>query len=126
LQDFAENFRLSRKQEQAIFELVNPSAHSLAEIANKIKVSERTLYNWLKLPHFHERLREERNRLREQPFNNLKPTLNNVVERLGELLDSEIESIKLKACQTILDYNIKIAEVEELEESLTKLEGLNK
>lgn len=126
MQEFAENFRLSRKQEQAILELVNPSAHSLAEIANKIKVSERTLYNWLKLPHFQKRLREERTRLREQAFNNLKSTLNNAVEKLGELLDSESESIKLKACQTVLDYNIRIAELEGIEARLTRLEDLNK
>ncbi|HET8686414.1 MAG TPA: hypothetical protein VFM18_07085, partial [Methanosarcina sp.] len=55
-------------------------------------------------------------------FTNLKARLNTVVERLSELLDSATESIKLRASQTILDYNIKIVETEELKERLKALE----
>jgi predicted transcriptional regulator len=120
------NFRFSSKQELAILELLNPDNKTLEDIAVKVGVTERTIRTWLKLPHFEERLRQEREKLREQAFTNLKAALHKAVEKLGGLLDSNSESIKLRASQAILDYNIKIAETEELERRLAALERLNK
>ncbi|MGE5443281.1 MAG: hypothetical protein ACM3SR_01610 [Ignavibacteriales bacterium] len=118
----SENFRLSTKQELAILELLSPDNKTLGDVATKVGVNERTIRTWLKLPHFEERLKKEREKLRDQAFTNLKARLNTVVERLSELLDSATESIKLRASQTILDYNIKIVETEELKERLKALE----
>lgn len=118
----SENDRLSAKQERAILELANPSNRTVEDVAKKIGVGERTLYRWLTLPHFEKCLREEREKLRDEAFSNLKARLNTAVERLGGLLDSETESIKLRASQVILDYNIKIVETEEIEERLKALE----
>ncbi|MGE5444532.1 MAG: phBC6A51 family helix-turn-helix protein [Ignavibacteriales bacterium] len=118
----AGNGRLSAKQERAILELANPSNRTVEDVAKKIGVGERTLYRWLTLPHFEKCLSEEREKLRDQAFSNLKARLNTAVERLGGLLDSETESIKLRASQAILDYNIKIVKTEELEERLKALE----
>lgn len=123
-QKTSDNFRLSAKQERAVLELVNPSTGTLEEIAKRIGVSERTLYNWLSLPHFQARLQEERGRLRTEAFDKLKSTINKAVERLGELLDSDSDSIKLRSAQAILDYNIKVVEIQEAEERIAKLERL--
>ena len=123
-QDLSKNVRLSGEQQKAILPLLGN--HTIAEVANQIGITERTLYRWLTLPHFQEKLQQEREKLREQAFDNLKATLNKAVERLGELLDDESSSVRLRACQTILDYNIKLVEIQELEERLARLEALNK
>lgn len=65
---------------------------------------------------------EERSKLRDQAFDSLKANLTKAVERLGSLLDSESEAIKLKTCQTILDYNMRLIEMQEIESRLLKLE----
>lgn len=121
-QKTSDNCRLSAKQERAVLELVNPSTGTLEEVAKRIGVSERTLYNWLGLPHFQNRLQEERNRLRTEAFDKLKSTLNRAVERLSELLDSETETVRLRACQSVIDYNLKAKELGEFEERLRALE----
>jgi hypothetical protein len=126
LQDFAENCRLSRKQEQAIIELLDPSNKALVETAQKVGIAERTLRYWLKLPHFQEQLEHERQRLRDKAFSKLRNTLTMAVERLEELLDDANSNVKLKACQTVLDFNLKVIEIEELEKRLEKLEASNK
>ena len=68
----SENVRLSAKQEKAILELVDLANKTVEDVAKKIGINERTLYRWLALPSFKERLQEERDRLREQSFNKLK------------------------------------------------------
>lgn len=52
----------------------------------------------------------------EQAFDTLRANLNKAVEKLGSLLDSESETIELKAVQTILDYHIKFAEISSRQE----------
>lgn len=119
-QEISGNCRLSAKQEKAVSLLLGN--HTIAEVAKQVGVTERTLYNWLRHSDFQERLELEKKKLREQAFDKLRTTLNKAVECLENLLESKAESIKLRACQTILDYNIKLAEIKELEERLEKLE----
>ncbi len=121
-QKMSGNIRLSAKQEQTILEIINPANKTMEDVAKKIGINERTLYRWLTLPQFKRRLQGERNRLREQGFNKLKALLNAAVERLGNLLDDASSSIKLRASQTVVDYNIKVAEIEEVEQRLARLE----
>ena len=123
MQKMAENDRfLTVKQEQAILELLNPANGSLEEIAKKLGLTPRTLYRWQELPHFQDRLREERKRLRESALSKLQDLFNAAIEELSKLLKSTDEKIQLRACQIILDYNMKIVDIKELEERLERLE----
>lgn len=118
-------FTLTKRQELAIQELLNPANKKIEEIASKVRVSRRCLYNWLKLPHFRQRLDEEKNRITQEAFDKLRGSLNKSVETLGELLGSQSDAMRLKACQMILDYNIRLIEVQEIEKRLTNLEKQN-
>lgn len=109
MQNFAENCRFSKKQERAILELLNPSSRTIAEVAKQAGVSERTLHYWLKLPHFQERLECERARVRQEAFGKLSDSIGRAVEQLCALLTNENSNVKLKACQTVLDYGFKLS-----------------
>jgi hypothetical protein len=106
------NDRLSHKQVQAILALIGNN--TILKVAELVGTTERTIYRWLALPNFKEQLRKERDRIRAEAFDSLKGLLNKAVERLDKLLDADSESIMLKACQTVLDYNINTGEVQPL------------
>lgn len=118
----AENDRISVKQEKALLELVNPSNKTVEEVARKIGVGERTIYRWLTLPHFKERLEEEKKKLRHQALDELKATLNKAVSALRELLNSANESIRLRGAQSVIDFNLKLGEIQDVEQRLARLE----
>ena len=120
----AENFRLSRKQELAVLEFLKPSNATVKIVSKKIGISERTLYNWLNIPQFQDRLAEERRKIVKKGYDLLVQNLLSAVECLKDLLSSATETIKLRASQSILDYNIKIGEIRTLEKRLEKLEQL--
>jgi transposase-like protein len=120
----AENFRLSGKQEQAILEFLKPTNTTVKIVSKKIGVTERTLYNWLNIPQFQDRLDEERRKIVKKGYDLLEQILLSAVECLKDLLSSEMESIRLRASQSILDYNIKIGELRVIEKRLRKLEQL--
>ncbi len=118
----AEHGRLSAKQEKALLELVNPSNKTVEGVAKKIGVGERTLYRWLTLPHFKQRLEEEKKKLRHQALDELKATLNSAVSALRELLGSANESIRLRGAQSVIDFNLKLGEIQDVEQRLARLE----
>lgn len=121
----SENFRLSRKQEQAILELVNPANKTLVRIAKKIGVTERTLYNWLNLPHFNKRLAQERKKLAKQGFDTLKANVNLAALTLGDLLRNKSPNIRLRASQVIIENTFKLLERERLIKSRNPFDEYN-
>lgn len=95
---------LSRKQERAISELLNPDNKDIEHAAEKAGVRPNTLRAWFYEPDFQERLQYEREKLLEDAVSSLKTHFSRAVDVLGEILNSGSESAKLKACQMILDY----------------------
>ncbi len=93
-----ETFRLTRKQSRAIVELLNPDNKSNIDIAGKLNVSERTLYNWLSDPNFMRSLEEERRKWEKKALNNFKGRFIKASMVLDELMGSKDEAIKLRTC----------------------------
>jgi hypothetical protein len=104
MKDSSQKFRMTRRHEAAIIELLNPANKSKAEIAKKLNISERTLYNWLRIPEFQSELRLKHWELRENMLRSLHATSIEALRGLQELTGSEDESIKLKACQAIIEF----------------------
>jgi transposase len=119
----AGNVMFSPKQEKATLLLL--SGKTILEVSKFVGVNERTLYRWLATPEFQQRLEQEKKKLREQAFDKLKAILNKAVEKLETLIDDKNSLIGLRACQTVLEYNIKIVEQEEIEKRLEILEERN-
>lgn len=108
--NIADDCRLSRKQERAILELLNPSNRTLTDIANKVGISERTLRYWQNLPIFQKRLAQERKNLLNQGLEILKGNFTNACFVLGELLNDKSPIIRLRSCQIILEHISKLLE----------------
>lgn len=106
----ADNCRLSRKQEQAVLELLNPCHRTQLEIAKKLGISERTLRYWQSLPQFQDRLQQEKKQLFKQGLDNLRANFHLAAQTLGTLLVDKSPVIRLRASQTIVDYNLKLQE----------------
>lgn len=122
MQKIADDGSLTKKQLLAIVELCNPANRRISDVANKIGVGERTLFTWLKLPHFKEKLQIEKETLRRESLDTLKSTLLEAVTALRLLLQSENEGIKLKAALAVIEFNLEIADLENLEQRITALE----
>lgn len=122
MQKFSGDDKLSRLQERAILELLSPDGKTHAEIAQTLNISERTIYNWLSLPEFRKRLLQERNKIREEALEGLKTILSKAVKKLESLLGAKSDGVKLRSAQTILDFNLRLKEAQELEERVSELE----
>lgn len=112
---------LSARQKLGINALLNNPV--IAKASKACGIPTRSLTRWLAIPEFQEALEMERQRLNAEAFDNLKFTLSEAVGVLRELLRSESEATRLRAAQAIIDYNVKIAEIDRLEARLVRLEG---
>lgn len=106
MKDTSGKFRPTRKQERAILEYLNPENRSNTEIARKAGISARTWYTWLRKPEFRQALWKERRESREKALWTLQANLIEALRGLQELMHSEDESIKLKACKAIIEFNL--------------------
>lgn len=97
---------------------------SIEAVARKLKMSKATIYNWLKLDHFKSKLDEERDGLFEQGLSVIKGSVGKAAAKLIELLDSKDEKSRRLAAKEVIAVALKIVEIRELEERLSKLEEL--
>jgi transposase-like protein len=115
---------LSPKQKEAIFLLLNPQL-TRAEIAERLSIGERTLYAWLQDDKFQRELKVARSKLSEAAMENLKTSFENAVSKLNKLVNSDDERVSLKACELVINFNLK-AKDQELDDRLSALEELFK
>jgi len=112
---------LTPKQHKAILIL---SEKSIAETARELRIPERTLYRWMKLPLFALVLQEERaaKYYRDSArLVQLRPAAINILAKL--LLDpSTPPATRVRAAESVLDQTRETFELQDLESRLTQLE----
>lgn len=91
-----EKFDLKPKQIRAIELLINCEM-AQKEVAKEIKISERTLYNWL---HHDEEFRNAMEWYRKEVYRNLAPTAVKTIEDI--MLNGESDKVRLEAAKDIL------------------------
>lgn len=101
------------KQYQAIKMMVYENATKV-EIADKLKVTTRQIYNWTQKKEFQQALKEEIDR----SLGNLVPK---AINRLSLLIDSKQESIALGAIKEVLN-KAGYKETEKIEHQITKID----
>ena len=111
---------LSRKQQEAIPHLVG--ARSLQEGCRKAKISKSTMFTWLKNPAFNFELQRVRQAMITESLERLKGGITEAIEELLTLTKAKEKTIKLRACQTILNLYLKVREADEFEKRLEKIE----
>ena len=112
--------KLSRKQEAAISALL--TAQTIGAAAGVVRVNERTLRNWLKMPAFQTAYRAARRQVVEQAISQLQQAANEAVATLQKNLTCGNKSVEVRAALGILGQAVQGVELIDLEERIADLE----
>jgi AcrR family transcriptional regulator len=114
--------KLPGRQEQALAALLsNPTVRDAAKAA---RLSEATIYRYMRDQLFAERLREARRGLVEQLTTRLQAKADASAKVLSDIAedDSKPASVRVAAAKAVIDYTLKTFELGDLNERLKVLE----
>ena len=116
--------KLGIKQKLAILNLL--SSPSIREAADASNVSERTLYRWLKNPHFLQELKEYEDQLMKDASRRLLYLAGKAIDVTSEILQNpdSSDSARLRSAKIIFDQMLKIKGLIEIKEEVDRLEEL--
>lgn len=117
-----EKAKLTPNQLRAISYILESS--TIEEVARKAKVSRGTLYNWMKEELFHEKLMEERTAIFNESLGLIKQATREAVNVLVDLLKCKNETTRRLAAREILGFSIRITEIKDIEERVSKVEQI--
>ena len=113
--------RLTTRQRKVIAAII--AASSYEDAIQAAGVCRQTFYSYLRQDHFKTELNRQLNELTDGAFTRLKTASGEAVEKLRTLLNSESETVQLRAAQAIVDYVIKARELNEIETRLDAIEA---
>ncbi|MDD3275428.1 MAG: hypothetical protein PHP93_00055 [Kiritimatiellales bacterium] len=108
------------KREIAIVALL--TSPSVGVAAKAAKVSRATIYRWLEDQDFRARLKDRRSAVLESAVESIKTYTSKAVETLADLMDSQDERIRRLASKDMVDYGLRVKEVQSLEDRLAIME----
>jgi AcrR family transcriptional regulator len=120
------DFKLTPKQERAVFELL--SHPTLEDAAKAAGVNKTTLWRWLQDKDFHSAYMSARRESVKQSIARLQRYTSEAADTLHEVMTNKSASdfARVGAAKAILDYAIKAVEIEDLAERVTELESVLK
>ena len=110
------------KQARAIPVIIR--ARSIEAGCAEVGISKTLFYQWLKKPDFAEEYRRHREVLVNEAMESLKESVGRAVDSLTALLDTDNESLRRALSNDILNHVLKIKEMQEVENRLSKPEQL--
>ena len=113
---------LSSRQLKAITCILENN--SIEETAKKARVSRSTLYNWFNDSQFKARLEKEREAVFKEGLMALKTATSKAAKTLIKLLDSKDRNTRRLAAKEIINVALKVAEINDLEERINRLEEI--
>jgi len=102
--------RLSARKKKAIAAIIEAPNYEAAIPA--AGVCRQTFYKWLRDPDFKAELDRRLDELAGGAIGRIKSAAGEAVEALRALLNSESETIRLRAAQGIIDYTLKARELD--------------
>ncbi len=97
---------------------------SIEAASKKAKVARGTIYAWMKLEAFKNRLEDGRNEIYTEGLNALKVATRKASMTLIELLDNSDRNTRRLAAKEIINFAIKAVELKEFEERLSVIEEI--
>ena len=113
--------KLSRLQSKAIIALL--SAPTLTDAASQVKVSEKTLRNWLKKPEFSQAVKEAGKAMLGITMSRLQGAARDATDTLLRSLTCGVPASEVRAAGLILDNAFKVADLYDLQERVAALES---
>jgi transposase len=119
----SKNVTLTHRQEKAIMLLLQNK--KMEEVAQKLGISTKTLYRWLKQDAFKERFQEVRQELFNEALDSLKTLTKQAIDTLEDVIKNGTkETSRVTASKTVLELALRLKEVEELEKRVEELEKI--
>jgi hypothetical protein len=97
-------------------------ARSIEAGCTQARISKTLFYQWLKISDFSEEYKRQKEILVNEAMESLKSSLNKAVNTLTALLDAENASLRRAVSNDLLGYFLKLREIQEIEDRLTRLE----
>ena len=117
------NVMLTHKQEKAIMLLLQNK--KMEEVAQELRISQVTLYRWIKQDAFKKRFAEVRQELFNEALDSLKTLTKEAIDTLDDILKNGTkETSRVTASKTVLELALRLKEVEELEKRVEELEKI--
>ena len=113
---------LTRKQIEAIPHLLG--ARSLEAGCKAARISKSSFHRWLKDENFKNELERQREEMINEALQRLKTSVTRAVDGLIELMEADEKAFRLRACEKVLDYVLKVKEIGELGDRLSKVEKI--
>lgn len=114
--------KLSRRQERALIALLENDGASLALVAKKAKISESSLFRYMKQDAFLARWRELRAQAVEQAVSNLQGLAGEAVETLRRNLSSGHAPSEVRTAVSVLRQSLEAVDLFDLAQRITRLE----
>jgi hypothetical protein len=116
--------QLSANQHRAIAALLSES--SICDAAKAAKISEPTLFRWLKDEAFNTAYMKARRQATMQAIAQLQQSSSKAVKALCDIMEDKEAptSSRVSAAKTILELSIKSVEIEDLAQRVVQLESL--
>jgi hypothetical protein len=111
----------SLQEDAAITALL--SEPTIAEVAAKTGIGERTLLRWLAEPEFKARYRAARRSVVETAISRLQQAATEAVDALTRNLACGVPAVEVGAAKAVLDQAIKAVELIDLAERVERLEA---
>ena len=111
---------LTPKQKNFIHHYI--ASPSIEIACKKAGIDRRTFYNWMKKEEFKEYLETKQKEVVEEALKRIKLSITKAVDNLIECLNSDDERMRRLTSKDILDYFIKVNELQDIEQRLEKLE----
>ncbi len=115
--------KLTLKQEQVINALLRSS--TIDQASHIAEVSRSSIYKWLKEDCFIQELKKRRNEISTLAVSGLGGAFNKAVSELVGLMDKAAPALKRLICKDIIEYNIKVVELEDVKERMERIERMN-
>jgi hypothetical protein len=97
---------------------------TIDEACEKTGINRKTYYLWLKDKKFKDALKRQRNGVVKEAINRLKCSTTRAVDELIKLLDTSRPELRRATCKDILDYSLRVIELEDIEERLDRIEKI--
>lgn len=116
------NKKLTERQRRCLPFLI--SCKNVTEGCRSAGITTECFYTWLEQPTFKAELNRLRNAAMNEGLQQLRDAVTQASRKLIELLDSEVEETRRKAACNILEFSLKIEELQEIEGRLESIESL--
>jgi hypothetical protein len=114
--------KLTERQRRCLPFLI--SCKNVTEGCKSAGITTECFYTWLEQPSFKAELNKLRNAAVREGLQQLKDAVTQASQKLIELLDSEVEETRRKAACNILEYSMKIEELQDVEGRLESIERI--